>query len=382
MEQPISTPPVFTQTPVVPEPEKTKKSYTWLLILVLFLLAAGLSFFAWESYRLKSQLGQVQPSPSVEPLPSPSADPTANWLTYTNNVHKISFKYPTDWQLDQTGDSEPINARARLNKDNAEIALFLNVEGIGGQGQTYQGEPMVLDGNNFYQYRSANTYMHTKIIGITDSLSESLGFFKLNGKTYSISLSYPDTLADSEQITELETEFDLILSTFKFSDQSQAIDISNWETYTARNKYSFSFKYEPGGKLSEGNNPGMDIIHVVYEGKQLDWFIDANQDNSTLEEYIQSDGQSPDNQDPNVKTRVEENKTIGQLTGTYIVFPEAQRGQYDFQGPSIHFYFQKSQTNSMVHWLRLSFNKENLNQADEDYFEAIIKSVSFPTGTN
>ncbi len=94
-----------------------------------------------------------------------------------------------------------------------------------------------------------------KLLALLIQLTESLGVFKLDNITYSISLNYP---IGSAQAADLKTEFDQILSTFKFSD---------WETYSTTGRYSLSFTYESGGKLTEGNNPSekVEIIHVVYD---------------------------------------------------------------------------------------------------------------------
>lgn len=46
-----------------------------------------------------SSVGRVGPNCEFAPCPSPSADETANWKTYTNAQYKFSFKYPLDINL-------------------------------------------------------------------------------------------------------------------------------------------------------------------------------------------------------------------------------------------------------------------------------------------
>ncbi len=104
MDQPITpTPPVFTQTPVEPEP--TKKSFPWLIVIVIIFLLAGSSVLAYKYYQLKQQITQIPASSIPTPLstetPLPSADPTANWKTYIDSECGFEIKYPLEWQAEK-----------------------------------------------------------------------------------------------------------------------------------------------------------------------------------------------------------------------------------------------------------------------------------------
>ncbi|MEK7513728.1 MAG: hypothetical protein AAB430_01760 [Patescibacteria group bacterium] len=219
MDQPVSVPPISASPSATPAPPK--KSYKWLIISIIAFLLASASVFGYKYYQVKQQVAQPQASPAISPSPSVAAviapdDPFAGWLTYTNSVHHLSFKYPDTWQIDKTSDSEAINAALTLTKADAKIKMNFKMDGIGGQGETLAGKPFILDGHNLYRYEAENTYSNTQIIGITDQLTDSLGFFKINNATYSLALNYPSSYFQTPYGATLVEEFILILSTFKF----------------------------------------------------------------------------------------------------------------------------------------------------------------------
>lgn len=89
---------------------ENQKSNKWLLIsLVIFALAVlGVAgFFAYQNYQLKEKLipkkgvPSSPPMPTEVPLPTPTLDPTANWLTYTNKNICYTFKYPKEVALNE-----------------------------------------------------------------------------------------------------------------------------------------------------------------------------------------------------------------------------------------------------------------------------------------
>ena len=110
---PPSAPPVPPVTPpeppiISPQPPQ-KKSFTWLIILVILFLLASTGVLAYQYYQLKTQTANITPSPSLAPSPtldqviSPeltaeqdaTLDPTANWKTYTYQIFTI--KLPPNW---------------------------------------------------------------------------------------------------------------------------------------------------------------------------------------------------------------------------------------------------------------------------------------------
>lgn len=210
-------PEALNQKPEVYETKQSKSdSITIVAMAVFVLLALGaVAFLYYQNQQLKGILASYQTTPS--PAPTATADPTANWKTYTDSVHNISFKYPDTWTLDDKNANVDQNAQLILTKEQAKIAMALNMYGIGGAGRDYQGEPVVFSGLNLYEYKVAQSYNNTQIIGLTDSLTKSLGFFQFNGKTYSITLTYPDSYDQDQTGQILKGEFDQILSTFQFT---------------------------------------------------------------------------------------------------------------------------------------------------------------------
>jgi len=104
---PPSAPPVPPVTPpeppiISPQPPQ-KKSFTWLIILVILFLLASTGVLAYQYYQLKTQTTNPsllsQPTLITLPSPDPLAeadDPTVNWNTYINNYWGVSLRYPQD----------------------------------------------------------------------------------------------------------------------------------------------------------------------------------------------------------------------------------------------------------------------------------------------
>jgi hypothetical protein len=71
-----------------------------IILLALVLVVAGAYYFGTKnkSAPTPSPVASTQPSSS----PTATADPTANWKTYTSTAY--SFKYPTDWNLTEGTD--------------------------------------------------------------------------------------------------------------------------------------------------------------------------------------------------------------------------------------------------------------------------------------
>ncbi|MBU1110706.1 hypothetical protein KKB83_03755 [Patescibacteria group bacterium] len=230
-ETSLATEPQSTPVPPTPpthmQPVQVNKSpLPWMILVVVLVTIAG--YFAFQNYQLQQQLATQQtsltPPPSAQladSSPPSTVSPTTDWKIYTSNIHNISFKYPTSWSLvEQEGQREGgqvFNTKLELSRNKAVITMYFNMDGIGGQGQTYKGEEFVLDGINLYQYTKNNSYNNTQTIGISNSLSNTLGVFMIDDVTYGIMLNYPDSYT-TEQRSSVKEEFDQILSTFEFTD--------------------------------------------------------------------------------------------------------------------------------------------------------------------
>ncbi|MFH2019174.1 MAG: hypothetical protein ABII80_00955 [bacterium] len=238
---PASPPPPQTALPPLPtttQPTPKKKSSNILKILIILIPLVVISILAYLYYQQKTQRSiPVSPpfdspatseqvnSPELTAEQDATLDPTTSWETYTNPIHNISFKYPSSWVLSEkpgsqeegTKDGDPVyNTSIELTNQVALIRILLNVDGIGGQPQTYEGEKFIIDSNNLYQYHKVNDLNDTKEVGISNSLT-TLGFFSINDITYLITISYPIDYSSNDE-SALLSEFDQILSTFKFSE--------------------------------------------------------------------------------------------------------------------------------------------------------------------
>jgi hypothetical protein len=195
----------------VPKP-KSKLMPVLLAILIIAVLSVG-GYFVYKNYFAKEPVAIETPSPT----PVATADPTADWETYTNQLHGITYKYPTKWIIDDKEVNNQLNGLIVMKKEEAQITMYLEMDGIGGLGRNYEGKSFQFNELGIYKYYVDNTYNKTKGIGLTDSLTQSLGVFSYNNKPYSITLTYPASYTDT-QASELENEFDQILSTFKFTN--------------------------------------------------------------------------------------------------------------------------------------------------------------------
>ncbi len=70
-----------------------------IIILLLTILGAG-GYLLWTKYfAVSTPTPTPSPSPVAVVTATPTADPTANWETYTNTAVGFSVRYPSDWRL-------------------------------------------------------------------------------------------------------------------------------------------------------------------------------------------------------------------------------------------------------------------------------------------
>lgn len=87
----------------IPTQPPQKKSFIWLLVLIILFLLVSTGVLAYQYYQLKTQTTNPsllsQPALITLPSPDPLAEadnPTVNWQTYINNYWGVSLRYPQD----------------------------------------------------------------------------------------------------------------------------------------------------------------------------------------------------------------------------------------------------------------------------------------------
>jgi len=270
--QPVQTQPVN----VPPQTKSSNKLLMVIGILSLLLLTLGGGYYV-------SQVQTTKPTPTLTPIttvspsPIPTIDPTANWKIYSNQLYGFSFKYPSEWAYEnektsyakenseeiflvfgiptasgKTTVSKSIDTELTLqvfkaNPNDASLQVFLNNFGfsICPELNSEKGKPYVMDGKPGYFFE--------KTTCVPEIMMSYL--FVTNGvDMYKISIRNP-------ALTQL------IFSTFKFTDQSQTTDISNWKTYLT-NQYSFKYPqdwYVKTAKENFGSN--YDDTEVLFANK-------------------------------------------------------------------------------------------------------------------
>lgn len=108
--------PATTETPQPTQPIAELKPTNWPKVVLVAVLGIGLlagSAYAgyWYGTQQAQQIEKLtavsQPTPTPTSTPTPPVrDETADWKTYTDKPHGISFKYPPDWEIQPLSDWE------------------------------------------------------------------------------------------------------------------------------------------------------------------------------------------------------------------------------------------------------------------------------------
>ncbi len=110
VQQPAATPPPTTPQPTGPMqpppptdsttpaqlPPRSPKKVVMIILAIVIVIALGVAAYFLLFSKPASVTTTTNP-PLVKTAPTPTPDPTANWLTYTNPELGISLKYPETW---------------------------------------------------------------------------------------------------------------------------------------------------------------------------------------------------------------------------------------------------------------------------------------------
>lgn len=201
-----------------PQDIKNKSSFLITLLSVLLLISVFIAgFFAYQTQNLVKELRKLQNTM----IPTATQTPNTESKTYTNKTHNITFKYPPVWSLKTVGENEPTNSEIKLINGEAHISILLAIDGIGGNGKKVEGQPYVLDKIDLYKFTDLFEKNTTRpdnliVMGVTDQLDRTLGVFHYKNKIYSIQMWYPEKIKGTDDEKSLISDFEQILSTFKF----------------------------------------------------------------------------------------------------------------------------------------------------------------------
>jgi hypothetical protein len=219
-------------SPLVVPTHKKFSLFLFLLIPILTTIAVISLYVLLQARTMYQQtLPIASPAPSSTPLAS--ADPTADWQTYTNNKYNFSFKYPKNFDY-LTEDEDFANGdykgvvivqnfprtKTPNYSDNATFQMLIYVKK--DIGDIRNQESLTLYGD------------HGAYINIVR-----------NGYVYQIDFTLNKT--DNTNLPEQ------ILSTFKFTDKSAESATDSWQTYTNM-PHNFSIRYPESYQLIEENS--------------------------------------------------------------------------------------------------------------------------------
>lgn len=353
---PPSPPPVPpAEPPIFPPPPPKKKSFVWLIIPLLIFLLPLIAYFVFQINKFKQQLNQptstANPSP-VATLPSPSPSLTADWATYTNQIQNYSFQYPSeDWQINETSAKVDINNKLTLTKGNYIITIYANIQGIGGGTKKVPSIPITVAGLNLYK-RDIGDNLYDNTGSFEISASDSSPTFKYQDKTYEIYLTYPLAEKGTEAYLANLKEFDLLLSTFRFTEKTNSSCLSDFKLYQNRvfSVCQPSAMTETTEEYPAHDRPNVQAVKTVFEDSQQKivimtvftggWGGGYSSEKTTLDTYS--------------ATKLTAMDTNKNLTNIIIVTDNNQTGQF----PIAIDYQRKTETGSL----------------DNQLFQALIQS--------
>ncbi len=223
-----------------------------------------------------------------------SSDETVNWKTYTRTTdsdNKYQINYPPDWIVETSslGEVQIYSPTAKyilpypsLKTDKVFTSTngdFVIIKCPWGSSKyetelknPKEDEPN--EGGYTTRYFKNITLNGMKgvqwIWGTNDDRSELTTevLRQKNPYTCSFRTNIQKNNQPYEQVIQSLTTYNQILSTFKFTDQNQTSDTSNWKTYTNAT-YKFSLDYPQTLKVSSNGDFAANLIEQAVEEKNI-----------------------------------------------------------------------------------------------------------------
>ena len=294
------------KSPYVPEEKKvtpqvslksSSKLIPILLIILIFAVLGVGALYAYENY-FRKEKPIVNPNTN-NPITISPTDPTSNWKTYNGAL--VSYKYPTGLFIRENNQNTQSFYTSSTVAETSENCIKNNLGTMSNPCPYPTLEITISKLNNINQIPTNTTdaslpiyltYVNSEGLSIVKNkeaiggmgLSNVLeGFVVKDNITYKINLQTDPAEGTRVNINDWET-LNRILSTFKFTNETSVIDISNWKTYS-NTKYGYAISYPPnwvyrefpnskdgaGFRLeSEPNDLTYEHVSIIYSARGSD----------------------------------------------------------------------------------------------------------------
>lgn len=228
------------ETPV----QLSKKNFLKITVLLtaILLITAGVFYAGVQISRKQTPVVlPTAPPPNIKPTetyPTSIPDKTANWLTYKNEKYGFEFKYPPELILkqdpkalisfiDNSIKTQRLSVSADITVNYLEVYPNTDFRDILMNDIVYDGSglrPETFD--KFQQFQYGQTVFYSIMSGLFEGVL-SVNYYALNKNDiiafYLVSspVDWTNPQYDPEQ-NSLNQKLKKILSTFKFSNQSQS----------------------------------------------------------------------------------------------------------------------------------------------------------------
>lgn len=216
---PIVTPQAVVEQPLPAQAGKQSNFLVILLSILLIISVAISGFFAFQTQKLVKELtllrtestpvATTEPTTELVATNSASPDPTANWKTYKSSKYNYTLDLPSDWTIGQ----ELLGGAISKLDSNSKVSSIKFNNSLSNIQVFYEGD--FDHGFEPWQFESK------KRIKLGGKIAEQITL-KLEGNTkkwYIVTVSSIESFRIEANIDQIdESEFDQILSTFKFTN--------------------------------------------------------------------------------------------------------------------------------------------------------------------
>lgn len=267
-----------------------QKGSALIFVILIVLFAGGLvGAFYLGVNKSKVIIPPMQTS-TIQPTPKllAQSDYTSGWNVYTDQVYNFTFKYPKDWKLEKpllaglhlnnktllqinlTNPSYDKNTLLDLTKpsehpsdpDKDPYAITIRVW---DNKERKSLREKLIEVDKFFQ----NSQVGYGLLPSSDDINEHFRNIQ-NGsgqQTFEETIAVGDyvyLISGGPQNSSAEYKFRQIIPTFKFTNQNQAINTTNWTVYNSKDLY---FKYPSDWTFANGlitsNSPKIKMVPVA-----------------------------------------------------------------------------------------------------------------------